>query len=292
MHISSEFADAFQRLDGMINTFDAEGAGPLRKGEQPFSWPLVAELAHPLADLGPDLRVGIWLLRAGLACDGVPGLAGGLARLAAWVELPPNQLHPLAEADEHPRALHRPLLRWLGSPSFLNAVRDTPALPASAHSLGALPQASDLDTAHDPLAQALALAAASVDRINAVLANDPETADVTLTGLADLLADALRRFHPSTPPLGTGTAQPHPFIATDRKTAIPGHATAIHSREDARAALARVAGYFEHHEPGHPAPILLRRIQLMLGASFEDLLHELFPDADSLLARLRRPAPN
>ena len=60
-------------------------------------------------------------------------------------------------------------------------------------------------------------------------------------------------------------------------------------RDDVRIALDQLVDYFVTHEPGHPGPIFLRRLQRMLGASFEDLMQELFPDAGQLMAKLNRP---
>jgi len=53
--------------------------------------------------------------------------------------------------------------------------------------------------------------------------------------------------------------------------------------------LSRMVAYFQAHEPSHPAPIFLNRVQRMLGANFETLMDELYPEADQLIAKLERP---
>ncbi|HTJ98730.1 MAG TPA: type VI secretion system protein TssA [Bordetella sp.] len=51
----------------------------------------------------------------------------------------------------------------------------------------------------------------------------------------------------------------------------------IHSRDDAMAMLTKVCAYFEVHEPGHPAPYVIRRAQQLIPLSFHDLIRNLAP---------------
>ncbi len=69
-------------------------------------------------------------------------------------------------------------------------------------------------------------------------------------------------------------------------TTLPG---TVRSRRDAFQALALARHYFEHNEPSHPAPLLIRRIEKLEGLSFAEILAELTPDA---LGQLRQIAGN
>lgn len=51
----------------------------------------------------------------------------------------------------------------------------------------------------------------------------------------------------------------------------------ITSREEAAAMLAKVCAYFETHEPSHPAPVLIRRVQQLIPLSFHEILRNLAP---------------
>ncbi len=51
----------------------------------------------------------------------------------------------------------------------------------------------------------------------------------------------------------------------------------IHTRDDAMLALEQVCRYFEHHEPSHPAPFLIRRVQQTVPLNFHEMLKDLAP---------------
>lgn len=51
----------------------------------------------------------------------------------------------------------------------------------------------------------------------------------------------------------------------------------IGSRDDALLALEKVCHYFDVHEPSHPAPMLLRRVQQTVPLNFHELLQDLAP---------------
>ncbi|SDD81568.1 type VI secretion system protein TssA [Paraburkholderia lycopersici] len=52
----------------------------------------------------------------------------------------------------------------------------------------------------------------------------------------------------------------------------------IRCREEALAALRRVQEYFREHEPGHPAPLMLERVQRVIAMNFLEILEDLAPD--------------
>lgn len=53
----------------------------------------------------------------------------------------------------------------------------------------------------------------------------------------------------------------------------------IKSRQDVTLALDEVLAYFEKVEPSHPAPILIRRAQKMIGMDFVTIVEDMLPDA-------------
>ena len=53
----------------------------------------------------------------------------------------------------------------------------------------------------------------------------------------------------------------------------------MHTRADAARLLGTVAQWLEEHEPGHPAPLLIRRAQRLMTMSFLDIIRDLAPDA-------------
>jgi type VI secretion system protein ImpA len=57
---------------------------------------------------------------------------------------------------------------------------------------------------------------------------------------------------------------------------VPGQ---INTRADALAAIDRICDWYEHNEPSHPAPLLLRRAQRLMQMNFLDIVRDLAPDA-------------
>jgi len=55
------------------------------------------------------------------------------------------------------------------------------------------------------------------------------------------------------------------------------------NRRDAIIMLDLVLDYFSQHEPGHPAPVFIRRAQKMIGMDFSEIVEEILPDALSTL---------
>lgn len=51
----------------------------------------------------------------------------------------------------------------------------------------------------------------------------------------------------------------------------------IQSREQALEAIEKICSYFEMHEPSHPAPFLLRRVQQTIPMRFPEILQNLMP---------------
>lgn len=62
-------------------------------------------------------------------------------------------------------------------------------------------------------------------------------------------------------------------------TAPSGLSGEVSNRREAFQALASARRYFERHEPSHPAPLLIKRIERLEGLDFMDILAELSPDA-------------
>jgi len=51
----------------------------------------------------------------------------------------------------------------------------------------------------------------------------------------------------------------------------------IKTRDEAMVALEKVSSYFEVHEPSHPAPFLIRRVQQTIPLNFHEMLKNLTP---------------
>ena len=66
----------------------------------------------------------------------------------------------------------------------------------------------------------------------------------------------------------------------------------LRTREDARRAIQDVIRLIEKIEPGHPAPLLLKRAHRLLGMSFFDIIKDLAPNAMSDIERIAGTEPS
>lgn len=285
-----EYSAAFQELDARINAFDTEGQGPLRKGERPFQWDAVASAAEGLLDQAPDLRVALWLLRALHAQGGLCGLAQGLARIAGLLALEPDSIYPRATDGETAREVHAISLAWLGSAALLHQVRTAALAPGLVLSSSSLRQDSAPALALEPatraaLAEAAHSAVQQLDSIVGALQQEGVELSFNVTPLREELAflALLLRAPDSAAEAPQASSPPQ----TDALAPLP--TAGLRTRADVQQALAAVIAYFRENEPGHPAPLLLQRVQRMLGASFEELMGELYVDAEHLIARIEKP---
>lgn len=64
------------------------------------------------------------------------------------------------------------------------------------------------------------------------------------------------------------------------------HGKYIRSRQDVILLLDQVLDYFQNYEPSHPAPILIRRSQKMIGMDFATIVEELLPESLASLNQL------
>jgi type VI secretion system protein ImpA len=287
-----EFTEEFERLDALINAHDSEGSGPLRKGAQPFQWSQIEPAALALAAATPDLRVGLWLLRAGVAQRGIVGLADALGRLGDWMQRPAAQVFPHpADDDEGAREVHALHLSWLAGAQFLHHMRCAPLRPGAAVTLEDLVErnsAASLKAIEplDDIALALTRCKEAFGRIDAALRQESEALGLDVHLPLDLLNRALRAVSP--PTAGTQPIDINLSTAYAPGISVPP-AGKPGSLDEVRRHLEIIIEYFVSHEPGHPAPIFLRRVQRMLGAPFDELMAELYPDAKNLISKLERP---
>ncbi len=60
----------------------------------------------------------------------------------------------------------------------------------------------------------------------------------------------------------------------------------IESREDVQFLFEKICVYFEKHEPSHPAPLFIRRIQRLMNLNFYEIMKDISPDSLGQLENL------
>lgn len=272
------------------------GAGP--------DWKAVHGMALALMARSRDLRVALGLTRALLAQDGIPGLASGLALLAALLSGQWQDLHPQLDADDgHDPTLRVNILAALVEPGgMLRQLRDAPLVEARAvgvFSLRQLDAAGDAGAGADgppvspatvaaafgaappeqlaATAAALAAALSSVAAIEGVLGQHLAPGmELDLAPLATLLQRASAQVEPYLrAALGADQAAPGDEPAG---APAPSRADEIAGRGDVVRILDRLCAWYARHEPSSPVPLLLQRASSLVELNFTELMQELAPD--------------
>jgi type VI secretion system protein ImpA len=286
-----DFDEDFMRIDAAICEYDAIGTAPQRKGEGAFQWTSIEKACMTLLARAQDIRVAIWYIRACMARRGIAGLAESVRVLADIMSLPVDAIHPRALPGEAPGDIHALHLGWISTPQFLHQFgcacfgETDVSLDALANGeAGAILE----DSAHKASASSfLHKIKDSFLRINESM--DAAERQIDIAGVLTLLNQALSRISTNEPPR-TSDEPSVSAVEPVRNGEAHRSGSSLATRKDVEAALDRIVEYFLLHEPSHPAPIFLSRVRRMLGAGFEEVMAELYPEGAALAAQLGRPA--
>ncbi|AIO69147.1 ImpA family type VI secretion system protein [Burkholderia oklahomensis] len=295
-----DFDEDFIKIDAAICEYDSVGYAPQRKGESAFQWASVETACLALLKKAKDVRVAIWHLRACIARRGLTGLADGVRLLADLMSAPVEELHPRALPDESPGETLSIHLGWISGPQFLHQLgssrfedRDATLNDLIGGRAASIVEDRDYRIRANTLVHDIK---DSLSRIRESIAAIEQ--ELNVSRALDLLSVAASRLtQPEAGSAGSANAAvTEPAVAAapgvpaqDAPSPAAGPGGALRSRQEVGVALERIVEYFRAHEPSHPAPIFLSRIQRMLGAGFEEVMAELYPEAASLVAQLNRP---
>lgn len=296
---------------------------------EPPDWPSLLAQALPLAERSRDLRTALWLLRCATRMEGLAGAAQGLGLVSGLLDRFWPSLHPQldAEDDHDPTMRLNALAPLTAADAVLGdlrlagvapergslTLRDlelalTRAVPATGESVpteeGVLKAMDALCKRHAHLPALLRQAhQAASDIARQVETQVGASRAPNLSPLIDLVAlplKALDKLQPAAQVPAGAAAVPAPgAVAKDAVGATPavGAAAAasvaapvgIQSRADAVRELQRVCDWIEQNEPGHPAPLLIRRAQRLIGLRFIDIIRNLAPEALNQIEQLAGP---
>ncbi|WP_126284123.1 ImpA family type VI secretion system protein [Burkholderia stagnalis] len=286
-----DFDEDFIRVDAAISEYDSVGNAPQRKGEGAFQWGTIESACLGLLERAKDIRVAIWYIRACLARRGLAGLAESVKLLAGVMSLPADEIHPRASPGESFGEIHALHLGWIAGPLFLHQI-GCARFDGKDVTLNALASGDASAILGDGASQASASnvlreiedSFLSIERTMAVAEQRFD-----ISGVLSLLSRALSRLS------ATRSSAASDETTSESESVERGHGgsfdleTELATRKDVEVALDRIVEYFRVHEPSHPAPIFLSRIRRMLGAGFEEVMAELYPEGAALAAQLDRP---
>jgi type VI secretion system protein ImpA len=278
-------------------------------------WRELRKQALALLERGRHLRVMVYLALAELGCAGLPGLADGLRLLAMQVEGGWQTVQPRLDPDDGNDPTERVnILAALSPPAavyqdpfqFPQRLQRTPFV--TSRRLGALDlrtvqlAAGELQPAEGESRPAATLvkgiladapseererslaavrsareSLAAIQAAVAAAAGPGRGLDLSrLDGLLHRIGDVLDSAGVAVPAAASPGQTGAPEAATATAGMVMGE---IASRQQALDAIERVIRYYETNEPGHPAPLLLRRARRLASASFAELLRDLVPES-------------
>ena len=268
-----------------------------------------------LTNTGKDLRVMPHLCAALTYIDGIGGYADCLTLATSLLQAYPGDIHPLPDEDDPADAWQRVnavseliagnAICVLLSPLIVLDSRQSGRLTLADLASGLIEAMPASDVARADLemlladvgpeavqsaASMLAAIQASIEMLVALC--DPDK--MTLPRLAEKLQLAASRLRDdkSSPATSASadTAQPADKPSSGQTdSATRG---AMQSREDARRVIQEVIHYMERVEPSHPAPLLLKRADRLMGMSFFDIIKDMAPGAVSEIERIAGTEPS
>ncbi|MDN7638819.1 ImpA family type VI secretion system protein [Burkholderia cepacia] len=287
-----DFDEDFLRIDAEICEYDSVGDAPQRKGQDVFNWTPIENACLGLLKKARDIRVAIWYIRACMARRGLSGVADGVKLLADIMSGPIDEIHPRALPGESPGEIHALQLGWLAGPQFLHQFgrarfegRDVTLIAVAHGEVSEILGNPNYQTRANNVLIEIKDSFLKIEESMRVAGQSFEISRVW-----DLLRRAVSSLNSS--PVRKETAAHAALLGpmVEPGQGLPGDACVVlATRKDVEVVLERVTEYFRVHEPSHPAPIFLSRIQRMLGAGFEEVMEELYPEAAALVAQLGRP---
>jgi type VI secretion system protein ImpA len=304
---SLEYDPQFQELERAVQGKPEQVLGDHKVPAVPADWMDVRDRASALLTRSKDLRLAVWLTRALVHLEHIPGLAAGLALIEGLLARYWAQVHPLPDADDGDLTIRlNALSAMANNESLLGDLRDAVLVQGSTHdritvrdaemALGRLPASSG---SAPGLAQIEAAMRDAFDRGQDVIA-DLRQAAQSCQAIGDLVSDRVgAQQSPDLKPLTAtlnallvlagpapeaGTSETAPEAGFPETAAAPAQPRALRTREDALRLLDAVCEYLERHEPTNPAPLLIRRAQRLMTMGFVDIIQDLAPDS---LAQVR-----
>jgi type VI secretion system protein ImpA len=312
-----EYDPVFVRMEELAQGAPERQYGGTIIPAEPPDWVGVKKSALELWSRTRDLRVAVYLTRALLHTDRLPGFAEGLALVEGLAERFWDTVYPqLDPEDDYDPTLRVNTIVALCDPeTTLRALRETPLvssrslgqfslrdveiaaglltpvvtdqqeeLPTQTKINGAFQDASleELQTTAAAVAEAVGrverIEAVLTDRVGVTQAPDMSALGGVLKKIRQVLAEQLRR-------LGANVAEEVSAAEAVDAVLPAGANTAgqrlvvgeITSREDVLRMLDRICDYFNRYEPSSPVPFLLKRARKLVSKDFMEILRDLAP---------------
>ncbi len=311
-----EYDPAFGELERAAEGKPEQVLGDSTVAAEPADWRTVRNKATELLGRSKDLRVGVYLTRALVNTDGLPGLSDGLSLVRGLLERYWDNVHPRLdpEDDNDPTFRVNTITTLCDRQAMLNSLRSTPLVssralgrfglhdiavakgdaPAPAEGEGSIPDLATIDAAFmdadleelQATADAVTRCAGDLTAIDAVLmekigstqAPDLDALAVVLKEAQAVLNEHLARRGAVSGEAAAEAGEGEAAATVAAARPISGEIT---TRDDAIRMMDKISNYFERHEPSSPVPLLMQRAKRLVSMNFMDILEDLAPDGVS-----------
>lgn len=285
---------------------------------EPPDWAVVHRLALGLAERSRDVRLVVWLIRSGARLHGFGAALQGLQLLQRLLEQQWASVHPQLDASDgdDPTMRLNALLPLASDEAVLADLRVSTLTPVRGSlSLRQLELAfgkvEPLTGETVPNEHALVAGLKELCELRPELGAELASAEETVAAIARAVESQVGNRAPDLRPLSRllsvataaaarlapggeaavvdGEAAPGEAASADRSGPAP--AGSLRSRDDIARELDRLCQWLEQHEPGHPAPLLLRRAQRLMQMSFMEIIREMAPNGLDQVQAVVGPQP-
>ncbi len=282
---------------------------------EPADWSRVEKLASSLLSRTKDLRVMLALTHAWTRRRGLEGYADGLLLIERAITQWWSELYPQMIDDGEEDPFYRiSALASLGDRSALSgALRQSVLLSAGSDVLtlrdaqalldgsrtecpeypGGRPRLEEeLARGGQPGVEALLMIHQRLETLRQYLIEQlgqggvPEMEEQQkLIGTIVAASQGNRPVEPAEPQAEPAQSSA-PAPAAAPTPVADWRSVSLATRDDAQLMLEKVKQYFARHEPSHPAPLMIERVQRLIEMDFMDIIRDLAPDGVNQLENI------
>ncbi|MGP1207295.1 MULTISPECIES: ImpA family type VI secretion system protein [unclassified Serratia (in: enterobacteria)] len=306
-----EFDPRYSEIEFTLSEYDSQ-TDPLNAVDnaRDINWHAIREQSAALLEQCFDLHVVLWFMRANLHIDGFSAFYQGIKDIDAKYAEEGATIFPQADMEPSSDSFHAAALGWLATSSCLHEIKNSKIFPDTplttdellnmrldeqegkslhfSEVVKVLGQADSYFAGRNlpSLKEQLALEIDALERVENYANLQAEDYRLDCRQVRDYLKQFSRQ-------LASLEQQELPAERNDAEidspdadapVAMPGKY--IRSRQDVILLLDQVLDYFQNYEPSHPAPILIRRSQKMIGMDFATIVEELLPESLASLNQL------
>lgn len=306
-----EFDPRYSEIEFSLARFDSQ-TDPLSRLEEipTINWNLIFENSEQLLAKCFDLRVALWRMRAQLHLEGICAFYANVIQIDGQYAMGGITLFPQADVDQPADSLHAAALGWLVTPQCLQDMRNSWVFADNRLTVNELLNLRNQDQKGrdlhfceavkivnqadalfaskglPSLRDQLELGSQALERIEYYANAQARDYRLDCRSVRDYLRE-LSLFLDGLKQQGLSVMDEHEpqALPDDSSMFAPGNRP-IRSRQEAILLLDQVLDYFQQYEPSHPAPILIRRSQKMIGMDFAAIVEELLPESLVLLTQI------